>query len=98
MNLIIYDILGKYRTISNVLYHYLCYLKKLTERGNCLYSSVTLILSYPFIINLKHNDFEQTNKIVLLFLKKLKNIMFCKDKCGLIMTFNNRYEVLCCTS
>ena len=43
-----------------------------------------------FVKNLEHNNFEQTNKIVLLFLKKkvLKNIMFCKDKCGFTMTFN----------
>ena len=53
-----------------------------------------------FIKNLKPNNFEQTNKIVLLFLKKVKKktIMFCKDKCGLIMTFKNRYKVLFCTS
>ena len=52
-----------------------------------------------FIKNLKPNNFEQTNKILLLFLKKIKkNILFCKDKCGLVMTFNNRYKVLFCTS
>ena len=51
-----------------------------------------------FIKNLKPNKFEQINKIVLLFKKVKKNIMFCKDKCGLIMTFKNRYKVLFCTS
>ena len=49
-----------------------------------------------FIKNLKPNDFEQTNIFVLLFffLKIKKSIMFCKDKCGLLMTFKNRYKVL----
>ena len=52
-----------------------------------------------FSMNLKPNNFEQANEIVFLFLKKLKKIIiFCKDKCALIMTFNNRYKVLFCTS
>ena len=48
-----------------------------------------------FIKNLKPNNFEQTNKIVLLFFfkkSKKKKLFFCKDKCGLIMTFKNRYK------
>ena len=51
-----------------------------------------------FIKNLKPNNFEPANKILLLFLKRKKNIMFCKVKCGLIMSFNNKYKVLLCTS
>ena len=51
-----------------------------------------------FIKNLKPNNFEQTNKIVLLFLKKLKKHYVLQDKCGLILTFKNRYKVLFCTS
>ena len=55
-----------------------------------------------FIKTLKPNNFEQTNKIVLLFFfkkKKVKiNIMFCTDKCRLIMAFTNRHEVLFCAS
>ena len=52
-----------------------------------------------FIMNLKTNNFEQTSKTCCYFFKKVKkNIMFCKDKCVLIMTFNNKYKVLFCTS
>ena len=54
---------------------------------------IQLLLEYyhiHFIKNLKPNNFEQTNKS-FYFKKIKKNIMFCKDKCGLIMTFKYIY-------
>ena len=54
LNFIIYDnILDKHRTIPYVLYYHICYLKIMTEHGNCLYSAVTGILSYPLCYELK---------------------------------------------
>ena len=47
-----------------------------------------------FIMNLKPNNFKKIKPSC--YLKKVKNIMFCKDNCGLKMTFDNK--VLFCTS
>ena len=44
-----------------------------------------------FFLNLKPKNFEHTNKIMLLLLKVKTPILFCKDKCELIITCNHRY-------
>ena len=43
-------------------------------------------------------NFEQANKIILLFQKVKTHTLFCKDKRELIITFNNGYKVIFCTS
>ena len=63
---------------------------------------VLLLLEFyhiHFIKNLKPITLNEPINLCLYFKKKLKkHIMFYKDKCGLIMTFKNRYKVLLCMS
>ena len=51
---------------------------------NCYLNSIisTLLWIYNLI------TLNQPMKLCCYLKKKLKNIMFCKDKCGLTMTFN----------
>ena len=54
---------------------------KLTEHGKCLYSAAYLNSNHiDFIIEFKPYNFEQTNKIVFLFFKKVKKKTLCFAK------------------
>ena len=60
--------------------------------------SVLIQLLLEFIIStlLRIQNLITLNKPIksCCYLNKVKNIMFCKDKCRLIISFNNRYRVL----
>ena len=54
----------------------MCYLKKMTENEIFFIQLLLEFYHVHFIMNSKPNNFEQTNKIVLLFFKKLtKNVL-----------------------
>ena len=66
-----YDILYKHRAISYALYHHICYLKNLQNMEIVFVQLLLELYHIHFIMNLKPNNFEQTNKIILLFFKKI---------------------------
>ena len=66
-----------------VIYGYICYFNKFDRTWELsLFSCCLNSITFSLFVSFKTYNFEQINKIILLF---LKNIMLCKTKCALII-------------